>query len=149
MILKTNLDQKDIDLYNEKFAEIENIPGFPMGLDQYICDFMLSMQNKAKIEGNLSELGTYKGKYAAKMAKYLNNNEFIFIVDVSDLTDPIKNTIIKMKTFKIFIESNSHFKYFSVYKHTASINTSKSFMYPGPIIHIISLLRLYRFSISI
>jgi len=51
-------------------------------------DMMLSLQESLTAEGDILEIGTYKGKSAALLGHHLRDGERLALVDVTDYLDP-------------------------------------------------------------
>ena len=82
------MDFKDI---NEK---IDTVDGFFQPLDQYIWDWILTLQNEENLFGHLVEFGVYKGKSLCKLAQHQKVGEHILGVDCSLSLEGMKTSVM-------------------------------------------------------
>lgn len=65
-----------------QIKHLNKVPGWFHHIDQQVFDTLLTIQNR---RGNLLEIGTYLGKTAIYMGKYLRNSETLHVCDIFDL----------------------------------------------------------------
>ena len=93
-IINNNESNEEISKFNDN---LDKINGWFFVEDICVFDFLLLMQNKLNITGNLLEIGVFEGKSLFEIAKYCKNNETLFGLDIC-----IKQNIIEnySKNFK-------------------------------------------------
>lgn len=109
-----------IEDYNKDYNKINNniykIEGWFYPPDICIFDFLLSTQNKLNINGNLLEIGLWKGRSLFKILDYCKNNEILFGLDVGLKKQEIEsqyknfNNINRLKLICDFSDNISNYK---------------------------------------
>lgn len=82
------MDFKDI---NEK---IDTVEGFFQPMDQYIWDWILTLQNEENTYGHMAEVGVYKGKSLCKLAQHQKGSEHILGIDHWLTEEGYKSTVL-------------------------------------------------------
>jgi len=67
---------------------VQRIEGMFSPFSIAVMDMMLSLQESLTAEGDILEIGTYKGKSAALLGHHLRDGERLALVDVTDYLDP-------------------------------------------------------------
>lgn len=87
---------------NEDFLQkqevLNPIEGWFSPASHGLFSFFLSYQNDIKVNGNLGEIGVWKGKSASVICNYAKNNENIFLIDplIQNFSETINRNIDKI-----------------------------------------------------
>lgn len=96
--------------------ELDKIDGWFFGQDICIFDFLLLMQNKLNITGNLLEIGVFEGKSLFEIAKYCKNNETLFGLDLfirHDIINEHSKNFKNANQIKLIEDSSLNIKNYS------------------------------------
>lgn len=61
---------------------LEAIPGWFPEIDRYLFDWLLADQNRRGVDGDLVEIGTYYGKSAIVIGRYLRPQQRLTVIDL-------------------------------------------------------------------
>jgi len=75
------LSMQSLKIYKEHFS---NLPGYFSEVSLVIWDSLLSHQRGCDVQGSLLEIGVFRGKSAAVLAIFTNENEDLALIDLSD-----------------------------------------------------------------
>lgn len=76
--------------YGEVNKKIDNVNGWYFRSDMCAFDFLLTLQENLKINGNLVEIGIWEGKSLFKILDYCKNNEILYGIDYELKLDKIQ-----------------------------------------------------------